>query len=159
MPVPPMQPSARTPAPSTATLAAPGLRLLAGVYDLLPLLGLWFLAVVLALLVTGGALDTQRIGGKLLVQIPELLFSAAYFVLSWLRGGQTIGMKPWRLRVVRADGSALDAKQALLRFAVALVSLLPLGAGFWWAFVDRERRAWHDLAAGTRVVRMEKAKS
>jgi uncharacterized RDD family membrane protein YckC len=153
-----MQPSARSPQPSqSATLAPLGLRLLAIVYDLLPLLGLWFLAAVLALLVTGGTLDVQRVGGKLLVQIPVLVFSAAYFVLSWLRGGQTIGMKPWRLRVIRADGSRLHAGHALLRFAVALLSLALLGAGYWWTLIDRERRAWHDLAAGTLVVRMEKA--
>ena len=155
-----MQPSHSNASPAnTATLASLWLRLIAGVYDLLPLLGLWFLAGVLGQLVTAGTLDVlHSLRDKLLMQALLLAFSAAYFVLSWRRGGQTIGMKPWRLRVVRADGAAIDAKQALLRFAVALVSLLPLGAGFWWALVDRERRAWHDLAAGTRVVRLEKKK-
>jgi uncharacterized RDD family membrane protein YckC len=155
-----MQPSVLSPQPSplqSATLAPLWLRLLAVVYDLLPLLGLWFLAAVLALAVTSGTLDVQHVGGKLLVQIPVLAFSAAYFVVSWLRGGQTIGMKPWRLRVIRADGSPLRAGHALLRFAVALLSLAPLGAGYWWTLIDRERRAWHDLAAGTLVVRLDKA--
>ena len=154
-----MQPSASSTSPlptQSATLAPLWLRLLAVVYDLLPLLGLWFLAAVLALLLTSGTLDVHHVGGKLLVQIPVLGFSAAYFVLSWLRGGQTIGMKPWRLRVVRADGSRLHAGHALLRFVVALLSLAPLGAGYWWTLVDRERRGWHDLAAGTLVVRLEK---
>jgi uncharacterized RDD family membrane protein YckC len=139
------------------TPASLWLRLLAGVYDLLPLLGLWFAAAVLALLLTAGKLDTHNLADKLLVQALVVAAAAIYFIVSWLRGGQTIGMKPWRLRVVRADGSPLGMTQALLRFGVALVSLAVFGAGFWWALFDAEKRAWHDIAAGTLVVRMNKA--
>jgi uncharacterized RDD family membrane protein YckC len=140
---------------AAATPAHLGWRLIAAVYDLLPLLALWFFATVLALALTGGALDVQRLGGKVLVQALVLLASAAYFALSWSRGGQTIGMKPWRLRVVRGDGTSPDLAHALLRFAVALVSLAALGIGFWWALFDTQRRTWHDIAAGTLMVRME----
>ena len=133
------------------------LRLAAVAYDLLPLIGLWFVAAMLALAVTGGALDTQTFAGKLLVQGFALGLSAAYFVVSWTRGGQTIGMRAWKLRVVDASGASLRWSQALLRFAVALVSLAALGAGFWWALFDPQRRAWHDIAARTRVVRLPKS--
>jgi len=74
-----------------------------------------------------------------------------------MRGGQTVGMKPWRLRIVGADGGPIGFRRALLRFAVALVSLAALGLGFLWCLIDRERRAWHDIAAGTLLVRLEKA--
>ena len=107
---------------------APVLRAAAG-YDLLPLIGLWFVAAVLALAVTGGALDTHTFTGKLLVQGFALALSAAYFVVSWTRGGQTIGMRAWKLRVVDASGAPLRWSQAVLRFAIALVSLAALGAG------------------------------
>ena len=142
-------------APVTATPASPGLRLLSAVYDLLPLLGLWFLAVVIALAATGGGLDVRRASDKLFVQLLVLLFSALYFVVSWMRGGQTIGMKPWRLRVVRGDGGPLPLRQASIRFAVMLVSVAPAGLGFWWAFFEPRRRAWHDIAADTLVVRLD----
>ncbi|MFT3790136.1 MAG: RDD family protein [Rudaea sp.] len=144
---------------SSRTTAAPahlGWRLLAAAYDLFPLLALWFFATLGAILLTGGKLDTHRLAHKLLVQALVLAASGAYFVVSWLRGGQTVGMKPWRLRVVGAGGDAPDLRRALLRFAVALVSLGALGAGFLWCLVDRERRAWHDIAAGTLLVRLEK---
>lgn len=139
-----------------ATPASLGLRLLAAVYDLLPLLALWFVAAVLALALTGGALDVQRRADRLVVQGLVALFSAAYFTVSWHRGGQTIGMKPWRLRVVRADGASPDMAHALLRFGVALLSLAAAGMGFWWALFDAQGRTWHDIAAGTVVVRLEK---
>lgn len=147
------------PAPATLTPATPAplrLRFAAAGYDLLPLIGLWFVAAVLALAATGGALDTHTFAGKLLVQGLALAFSAAYFVVSWSRGGQTIGMRAWRLRVVDTNGKRVSCTRALLRFIVALASLAALGAGFWWALVDTQGRTWHDIAARTRVLRLSK---
>ena len=143
-----------TPLPS-AVPASLWLRLLAAVYDLLPLLALAFLATVLALALTGGTLDVSRPVHRGLVQALVLALVAAYFVLSWVRGGQTLGMRPWRLRLVRADGGTVSARQALLRFGVALLSLAPAGLGLWWALFDEHRRTWHDLATGTLVVRLD----
>ena len=143
-------------APDPATPASLRLRLAAAGYDLLPLIGLWFVAVVLALAVTGGQLDTHVLAGKLLVQGFALVLSAAYFVVSWSRGGQTIGMRAWRLRLTDASGARVRWAQGLLRFVVALVSVAALGAGFWWTLVDARRRTWHDIAARTLVVRLSK---
>jgi uncharacterized RDD family membrane protein YckC len=140
----------------SATPASLWLRLLAAVYDVLPLLALWFVAAVLALALTGGALDVHRLADKALMQTLTLGVTAAYFVVSWMRGGQTIGMRPWRLRVVRSDSTPLDLVHAVLRFGVALLSLAPAGLGFWWALVDAQGRSWHDIAAGTLVVRVER---
>ena len=152
-----MNPSShRAASPAAALPASLWLRLFAGAYDLLPLIGLWFVAGVLALVVTVGALDPHRLAHKLLVQALILALSAAYFVVSWMRGGQTIGMRAWRLRVVRADGSALGLWRALLRFFVALVSLAALGMGFWWALADPQKRTWHDMAARTLMMRKRK---
>lgn len=142
-----------TPAASPAHLA---LRLFAALYDALPVLALWFVAATAALALTGGSLDVRRLGDKLLVQALVLLVTAAYFVVSWVRGGQTVGMRPWRLRVVRADGAPVDAAHALLRFAVAIASLGACGLGLLWCLVDRDRRAWHDIVAGTLLVRIDK---
>ncbi|MDE1961021.1 MAG: RDD family protein [Xanthomonadaceae bacterium] len=141
--------------PMSATPAPLRLRLAAAAYDLLPLLGLWFAAAVLALAITGGALDTHTLAGKFLVQGLALVLSGAYFIVSWSRGGQTIGMRAWKLRMVRADGRRVRWPLALLRFVVALLSLAALGAGFWWALVDAQKRTWHDMAADTVWVRIE----
>lgn len=143
-------------APAPATPAPLRLRFAAAGYDLLPLIGLWFVAAVLALAATGGTLDTHTLAGKFLVQGFALALSAAYFVTSWSRGGQTIGMRAWRLRVVDANGDRVSWTRALLRFIVALASLALLGAGFWWALADAQKRTWHDIAARTRVLRQPK---
>jgi uncharacterized RDD family membrane protein YckC len=79
-----------------------------------------------------------------------------YATASWRRGGQTLGMRPWRLKLESRDGTPLRRRQLWLRFAVATLSLLLGGLGFWWAWLDRQRLTWHDRASGTRLVRMPK---
>ncbi|UXI67911.1 RDD family protein [Tahibacter amnicola] len=129
-----------------------GWRAAAAVYDLLPLLAILFATGAIAQAVTGGTLDPHA----LLFRLALLAVIVAYYAVSWRRGGQTIGMRAWRLRVTRADGGPLDWSTCLLRFAVSLVSTAAVGLGFLWCLVDRDRRAWHDIAAGTRVVRLPK---
>jgi uncharacterized RDD family membrane protein YckC len=78
----------------------------------------------------------------------------AYFSAFWMRSGQTLAMKTWRIRLVTVDGSRLTLKQAALRFVLALLGLLLVGAGFWWALFDRDRQFFHDRIAGTRLIRV-----
>lgn len=86
------------------------------------------------------------------VYILGVLF--AYFSAFWLRSGQTLAMKTWRIRLVTVDGSRLTLKQAALRFVLALLGLLLAGAGFWWALFDRDHQFFHDRIAGTRLIRV-----
>jgi uncharacterized RDD family membrane protein YckC len=147
------------PAPPSSAIAAPLWRRLAALgYDLMPLLALWMLTAGLVLLAFHGEVDVahQPPLYHFSLQAALLAVTAGYFVLSWTRGGQTIGMRAWRIRLVDADGRSPDARRALLRFAVALPALAIAGAGFLWCLVDRDRRAWHDLAAGTRLVGVPK---
>lgn len=136
--------------PSPAHL---GWRLAAAVYDFFPLLALWMATGAASIAVTGGTLDYHVWWYRLLL----LAVTAGYFVLSWRYGGQTIGMRAWRLRVVDRNGASPGWGTALLRFVVAQVSFLALLIGFFWCLFERERRSWHDLAAGTRVVRVPKS--
>jgi uncharacterized RDD family membrane protein YckC len=140
----------------TGAPASLALRLLAALYDAFPMLALWFVATMLALGLTGGTLDVQRLPHKLLVQALLLAVTGAYFVVSWRHGGQTIGMRAWRLRIVRDDGQPLHTRQALVRFGVSMISLAAAGFGFWWALIDGQNRTWHDIASGTLMVRLEK---
>lgn len=71
---------------------------------------------------------------------------AAYFLWCWLRGGQTLAMKTWRVRLV-----GVSPGKALLRFLFALV-LVPTGASILWALFDAEGQFLHDRLAGTRLV-------
>lgn len=145
-----------------ATPARPahlGWRLVAMIYDLLPLLALWLLASGLLLLARGGA-PVAPGSVTAMVEFGVLwLITGAYAVVSWRRGGQTIGMRPWRLRVVAADGMPPSWRAVCVRYVVASVSLLAFGIGLIWALFDPQRRSWHDLAAGTLLVRLGRSDS
>jgi uncharacterized RDD family membrane protein YckC len=69
---------------------------------------------------------------------------AAYFLWCWLRGGQTLAMKAWGIRLVD-----VTPQRAVLRFVLALL-LLP--ASIAWALFDRDRQFLHDRLSGTRLI-------
>jgi uncharacterized RDD family membrane protein YckC len=78
----------------------------------------------------------------------------AYFALLESRpAGQTLGKRLFGIRViVFTDGGPLDLPRAALRAAVRFVGSAALGIGYLVAFFDREKQAWHDVAAQTVVV-------
>ena len=86
------------------------------------------------------------------LQVTLLLLTGSYFVWQWQRGGQTLAMKSWRLRLVTAAGEPLSAAHALRRFVFALPGTLLGGGTVIWAFFDRDRQFLHDRLAGTRIV-------
>lgn len=134
--------------------APPWRRLAAVFYDVLVLVAIWMFAAALVLLAFHGEVDVahQPALYHFVLQGVLLALTALYFVFSWSRGGQTIGMRAWRVRIVDANGHSPDFPRALLRFVCALLSLLLLGAGFIYCLLDGERRAWHDVMAKTRMV-------
>ncbi|PWB49105.1 MAG: hypothetical protein C3F18_10710 [Nitrosomonadales bacterium] len=117
-------------------------------YESLLLLAVLFLAGFLFVGLTLGS-TTQLV--RSVFQVYLLGVMAAYFIWFWLRGGQTLAMKTWHLRLVSADGSPLTLRQAILRFALALPGML-LGIGILWALFDRERQFLHDRLAGTKII-------
>ncbi len=132
-------------------LRAPGLgrRLASALYDLLMLAALVLVATFPFLAVFGDSTHGWR---RHVLQFWVVVVCGAYFVWFWTRGGQTLPMKTWRIRVVRFDGAPLDGARALHRYLLALLGLLAAGAGFAWALVDRDRQFLHDRLAGTALI-------
>ena len=85
-----------------------------------------------------------------------LVMFGAYFIYNWRWSGQTLAMRTWRLRVVTANGRNLSWGRAVLRYALAWPSVLCLGVGVLWAFIDLDNLFLHDRLAGTRVVLLPK---
>lgn len=92
-------------------------------------------------------------GLHLMIFLFTVLFAAFYVTLLHAATGQTIGKMLVGARVVMADGRGLTVGTALLRFFAYAFSCLPLGFGYVMAGLRRDKRALHDLVAGTRVER------
>lgn len=130
---------------------APGFfrRLAAIFYDLLLLVALLAVAVSLITLPFGMPNGAGLVALQLfLFEILPMLFFTGF----WSHGGQTLGMRAWRLKLVRADGAVIRWPDAFKRHLAALLSLLALGLGFLWMLVDRDKLAWHDRLSDTRLV-------
>lgn len=125
-----------------------GRRLGAVGYDAILLVAVWFVATAALLPFSGG----QAIApGQGWYEAYLLAVAFGYFGWFWTHGGQTLGMRSWRLRLVGDARKSATWGQALLRFAGACVSWLVFGAGFLWVLVDRQGLAWHDHISGTRI--------
>jgi uncharacterized RDD family membrane protein YckC len=135
--------------PPTLHMASLRRRLASIFYELLVLVAISFCA---GLLFYGAGMGLLTGPARLLFQGYLITVLGLYFVWCWHRGGQTLPMKTWKLRLVRAGGGVVSVRTALLRYLLACLSAGLVGTGFLWALVDRDRQFLHDRIAGTRVV-------
>lgn len=125
-------------------------RLGAMFYDGLLLFGVLYFASALAVLARGGEAipPHQPWFGAYLGAVTYI-----YFAWQWVRGGQTLGMKTWRIRLTGINGAPVGWRAATARFVAALLSWAPCGLGFLWSVFDGQHMAWHDRLSRTILVR------
>lgn len=138
----------------------PGLlRQLAAIfYDCLLLVALLALADALVVVPLGMLLeiDGYSVAAHPGFRLYLLLVIIGFFCWFWLRGGQTLGMRAWRIMLIRSDGGAVRLGDALLRLASATLSWAAIGMGFLWSLWDQDGLSWHDRISGTRLVLLKK---
>ena len=120
-------------------------RLASLLYESLLLFAVAFFASWLFFFASGGRDATSGML-RAALQLFILTVFAAYFLWCWLRGGQTLAMKAWRIRLV-----GVTPRKAIFRFFLALL-LVPSGLGILWALFDSEKQFLHDRLSGTRLV-------
>ena len=113
------------------------------VYEAILLFAVAFFAAWLFYFASG-ARDATSGWLRYALQLFIAVIFAAYFLWCWLRGGQTLAMKAWGIRLV-----GVTPRKALVRFVLALI-LFPVSVA--WALFDRDRQFLHDRLAGTRLV-------
>lgn len=126
-------------------------RLAALAYDALLLVAV--LGVLAALAV--GLRDQRAIEpGTRWWQLTLLSVCWLFFAGFWTHGGQTPGMRAWRIRLERDDGGPVGWGRATLRFFLAWLSAGLAGAGYWWSWFDPDKRCWHDRLTRTQLISM-----
>ena len=164
----------------TVAAAAPGLprRLACFVYEGVLLFGVLMISAYLY-----SSLTQQRhaLQGKTGLQAFLFVVLGIYFVWFWSRGGQTVAMKAWHIRLVDAQGTAVTQLRAMARYLLAwawfvpglvalylsggaasigaMIGVLTLGVlGFAaLAYLRPDRQFWHDVVCGTRLVHWQPA--
>jgi uncharacterized RDD family membrane protein YckC len=125
-------------------------RLMAMAYDAVAVLALWLLATALAMLAGFRELSITE---DPLYDVYLLLIWFAYLGWCWNRGGMTLGMRAWRIRIESDTGGLPNWRSCAVRFLASLLSAAAAGLGFVWSLFDRERRTWHDRLSRTRLLR------
>jgi uncharacterized RDD family membrane protein YckC len=155
-------------------------------YDALLVSAALFVVTALFLPFTGGeAITSGSLWVRIAWRIVLLATVVGYFGLSWTTQGQTLGMKVWRLVLVRADEGVVSWRDVVIRLAWACVpwlpglltiaiaerdvvptTLRPLGVALFGlvplnylaAYFDRQRRAWHERRLPTKIMQAQLGK-
>lgn len=117
-------------------------------YDFLLLLALLFLATALLLPINSGQAFTSN---QFFYPIYLLTISFLFYGWFWTHGGQTLGLRAWKIKLVADNGQAISWRLAGLRFGAALLSWTACGCGFLWILLDKDKRSWHDRLSKTRL--------
>jgi uncharacterized RDD family membrane protein YckC len=92
--------------------------------------------------------------GFILYFVILLAIMFLYFPYFWQKSGQTPGMTVVKIKVVRDDdGGPIGWGIGVIRLFGFFVSQFVFYIGFLWVFVDKRRRGWFDLMAGTCVIK------
>jgi uncharacterized RDD family membrane protein YckC len=120
-------------------------RLAIVVYDFLLLIGLLFLATALLLPFNAGEAFTRE---QLFYPLYLLIVSFVFYGWFWTHGGQTLGLRAWKAKVLTVDQQPINWIQALVRFVTAFASC---GLGLLWILIDKQQRSCHDHLSKTAV--------
>lgn len=169
------------------TIPAPlSKRLLAIFYDSFLLIAVLFLAMAVMLLLSGGH---EFKAGNPFLTLYLLLVSYVFFGWFWTHGGQTLGMRAWKLRIQQPTGGTISWRHVTIRFlsglpawivlfiGIALSAGIPLHSYPWleqlvglpkglilimgmvWLVIDQWPDGWRDKLSGTQIVKLDKSGS
>ncbi len=131
-------------------------RLAAIVYDSLVVIAILFFASALAMFCVSMALDSTAITEQQILVENPIYFSWLifcwfyYYAWCWRKGGQTLGMKAWRLKLVSCSGQTISYKNSAIRFFSALLGIANFGV------LLPVKRGWHDILSNSNIIVIDK---
>ena len=136
--------------------STPGIpRLLAAMlYDLVLVFGILLLATTLVVIPLHISYESTTLDGKNLIFFQCYLVAVIiiFYTWFWSHGGQTLGMRTWKFKVVSKSGEPLSLPHACKRLLLALLTLTLAGLGVWWKFFDSDKQTLYDRLAGSRLI-------
>lgn len=153
------------------------------IYELLLLISISFVPMLLIAIIVTVA-KTSDLVASLASTIGLFIVWQWYFRYAWLKTGQTLPMKVWRLRVENLQGCLLGKKQSWIRFLWSMIFLVLIPSlsyslirklgfsasisfclGMLWcvlpwgyALFDPDKQFLYDRLSGSRIVLLPKGK-
>ncbi len=113
------------PASYLRSLPAPTIkrRIALNLYEMLVLFGVLAFTFLVPHLIIGVLFEITAPSAILMAHVYLVL--AFYFMWYWTKTGQTLAMQTWRIQLVNDDGAIMKRSQALMRFAIGSLWLIP----------------------------------
>ncbi len=115
-------------------------------YDALLLVALLFLATALVLPYNEGEAFTST---QYIFPFYLLFISFIFYGWFWTHGGQTLGMKAWKVKLLTFNYQPITWSHAFKRFSIAIISWCCFGLGFFWQLINKQKYTWHDRYSRT----------
>jgi uncharacterized RDD family membrane protein YckC len=129
-------------------------RFIAFVFDCAVSIGAFELVLVVssfaASVLAGTSIHWNR--GNIWVILGFFAWEFFYYAFFWTASGKTPGMMLLGVQVVGEEGGHAGTRRGLIRTLAFPLSFILLGLGFTGILLGRDRRALHDVIAGTAVV-------
>jgi uncharacterized RDD family membrane protein YckC len=98
-------------------------RIALNLYEMLVLFGVLAFTFLVPHLIIGVLFEVTA--PPVILMAHMYLVLAFYFMWYWTKTGQTLAMQTWRIQLVNEDGAIMKRSQALMRFAIASLWLIP----------------------------------
>ena len=130
--------------------ASPGARLGGYIIDIVVMIGAVLMFAFLGVILGAMGFDILTT----LVILVSIVIPIVYFPYFWKTTGQTPGAKMMGIKIVRdRDGGPLGWGAAILRLIGYAISGMVFYIGYIWIFIDKRKRGWFDLIAGTVAIK------
>ena len=114
-------------------------------YELIIQISLWFIVTFFIIFL----FNVETIIHLNLLQFILWLSSGIYFILSWSRGGQTLAMRAWKLKLASPNNSWWFF---YVRYLLATFGILLFFVTFLWIFFNKNNKYMHDSILGSKII-------
>ncbi|MBT5223201.1 MAG: RDD family protein [Gammaproteobacteria bacterium] len=121
-------------------------------YDFILVIAIFFVATAILLPFNQG----EAIHSSFLFPLYLLTVSFLFYGWFWTHGGQTLGLRAWKIRLVNHEQNDISWKQAFIRYLTACASWLAFGLGIVWRLWQKDSKTWQDLSSRSDIVLLDK---
>jgi uncharacterized RDD family membrane protein YckC len=91
---------------------------------------------------------------KITMQVYFYFIIQYFFVWFWVNNEGTLGMKTWKIKISCDNGEKISYKKAIIRFNIAIISILFFGLGFLISLFRKDKKCLHDIISKTSLSKL-----